>query len=138
MSRIKTRALNFPVNAPKNKTNQRKPGKIDKCKTNKKYINTIKVSCWGAPRITSRTLTLTFLFHTSSNNLLQLTRIIEADYFDIIYKNTHELLLTNKLGTSKHHEMARYDLPTYVLYVSGHIWIFAVKITEYVFSLEKV
>ena len=28
---------------------------------------------------------------------------------------------------SKHHEMARYDLPTYVLYVSGHFWMFAVQ-----------
>ena len=25
--------------------------------------------------------------------------------------------------------MARYDLPTYVLYVLGHFWMFAVKIT---------
>ena len=40
-------------------------------------------------------------------------------------------------GALKHHEMARYDLPTYVLYVLGHFWMFAVKITECVFSLKS-
>ena len=34
--------------------------------------------------------------------------------------------------------MARYDLPTYVIYVSGHFWMFAVKITEWVFSLKSL
>ena len=38
----------------------------------------------------------------------------------------------------KHHEMARYDLPTYVLHVLGHFWIFAVKITEWLFSLKSL
>ena len=41
-------------------------------------------------------------------------------------------------GALKHHEMARYDLPTYVLYVSRHFWMFAVKITECVFSLKSL
>ena len=34
--------------------------------------------------------------------------------------------------------MARYDLPTYVIYVSGHFWMFAVKITECVLSLKSL
>ena len=34
-------------------------------------------------------------------------------------------------GALKHHEMARYYLPTYVLNVLGHFWMFAVKITGY-------
>ena len=39
-------------------------------------------------------------------------------------------LLQSKIcGASKHHEMARYDLPTFVSYVSGHFWMFAVQIT---------
>ena len=29
-----------------------------------------------------------------------------------------------------------YDLPTYVLHVIGHFWMFAVKITEWLFSLK--
>ena len=37
-----------------------------------------------------------------------------------------------------HHEMARYDLPTYVLHVLGHFWMFAVKITEWFFFQKKV
>ena len=38
----------------------------------------------------------------------------------------------------KHHEIARYDLPTYVLHVLGHLWMFAVKITECLFSLKSL
>ena len=34
--------------------------------------------------------------------------------------------------------MARYDLPTYVLHVLGHFWMFAVKITEWLFSLKSL
>ena len=34
--------------------------------------------------------------------------------------------------------MARYDLPTYVLHVLGHFWMFAVKITEWIFSLKSL
>ena len=34
--------------------------------------------------------------------------------------------------------MARYDLPTYVLYVSGDFWMFAVQKTECVFSLKSL
>ena len=41
-------------------------------------------------------------------------------------------------GALKHHEMARYDLPTYVLHVLGHFWMFAVKITEWIFSLKSL
>ena len=41
-------------------------------------------------------------------------------------------------GASNHHEMARYDLPTYVIYVLEHFWMFAVKITECVFSLKSL
>ena len=41
-------------------------------------------------------------------------------------------------GALKHHEMARYDLPTYVLHVLGHFWMFAVKITEWLFSLKSL
>ena len=33
--------------------------------------------------------------------------------------------------------MAIYDLPTYEIYVSGYIWMFAVQITECVFSLKS-
>ena len=34
--------------------------------------------------------------------------------------------------------MARYDLPTYVLHVLGHFWMFAVNnITEWIFSLKS-
>ena len=40
-------------------------------------------------------------------------------------------------GVSKYYEMAIYDLPTYVKYVSGHFWMFAVKITECVFFTKK-
>ena len=36
------------------------------------------------------------------------------------------------------YEMARYDLPTYVLHVLGHFWMFAVKITEWIFSLKSL
>ena len=39
---------------------------------------------------------------------------------------------------SNHHEMVRYDLPTYVIYVLEHFWMFAVKITECVFSLKSL
>ena len=31
-----------------------------------------------------------------------------------------------------------YDLPTYVLHVLGHFWMFAVKITEWLFSLKSL
>ena len=41
-------------------------------------------------------------------------------------------------GALKHHEMARYDLPTYVLHVLRHFWMFAVKITEWLFSLKSL
>ena len=41
-------------------------------------------------------------------------------------------------GALKHHEMARYDLPTYVLHILGHFWMFAVKITEWIFSLKSL
>ena len=41
-------------------------------------------------------------------------------------------------GALKHHEMARYDLPTYVLHVLGHFWMFAVKMTEWLFSLKSL
>ena len=41
-------------------------------------------------------------------------------------------------GALKHHEMARYDLPTYVLHVLGHFWMFTVKITEWLFSLKSL
>ena len=34
--------------------------------------------------------------------------------------------------------MARYDFPFYVLYVSGDFWMFAVQITECVFSLKSL
>ena len=34
--------------------------------------------------------------------------------------------------------MVRYDLPTYVIYVLEHFWMFAVKITECVFSLKSL
>ena len=34
--------------------------------------------------------------------------------------------------------MARYDLPTYVLHVLGHFWMFAVKIAEWLFSLKSL
>ena len=44
------------------------------------------------------------------------------------------MLKSKFVGASNHHEMARYDLPTYVIYVSGHFWMFAVRITEWVFS----
>ena len=33
-------------------------------------------------------------------------------------------------GALKHFEMARYDLPTYVLHVLGHFWMFAVNIAK--------
>ena len=46
------------------------------------------------------------------------------------------LLQSKFCEASKHHEMARYDPPTYVLYVSGHFWMFAVQITECVFSVK--
>ena len=39
---------------------------------------------------------------------------------------------------SEHHEMARYDFPTYVLFVSGHLWMFAEQISECVFSLKSL
>ena len=41
-------------------------------------------------------------------------------------------------GALIHHKMARYDLPTYVLHVLGHFWMFAVKITEWLFSLKSL
>ena len=48
-------------------------------------------------------------------------------------------LLQSKIcGASKHHEMARCDLPTYVLHALGHFWMFAVKITEWLFSLKSL
>ena len=47
------------------------------------------------------------------------------------------VLKSKFFGASNHHEMARYDLPTYVIYVSGHFWMFAVKITECVFFTKK-
>ena len=34
--------------------------------------------------------------------------------------------------------MARYDLPTYVLHVLGHFWMFAKKKTEWIFSLKSL
>ena len=48
------------------------------------------------------------------------------------------VLKSKFVGASNHHEMARYDLPTYVLYASRHFWMFAVKITECVFSLKSL
>ena len=48
------------------------------------------------------------------------------------------VLKSKFFGASNHHEMARYDLPTYVIYVSGHFWMFAVKITEWLFSLKSL
>ena len=47
------------------------------------------------------------------------------------------MLKSKFFGASNHHEMARYDLPTYVIYVSGHFWMFAVKITEWFFFTKK-
>ena len=41
-------------------------------------------------------------------------------------------------GALKHHEMARYDIPPYVVHVLGHFWMFAVKITEWLFSLKSL
>ena len=41
-------------------------------------------------------------------------------------------------GTSKHDEMARYDLPTLVSYVSGHFSVFVVQITLCAFSLKSL
>ena len=46
------------------------------------------------------------------------------------------MLQSNFFGASIHHEMARNDLPSYVSYLSGHFWMFAVQITECVFSLN--
>ena len=34
--------------------------------------------------------------------------------------------------------MVIYDLPTYVLHVLAHFWMFAVKITEWIFSLKSL
>ena len=48
------------------------------------------------------------------------------------------VLQSKKFGASNHHEMARYDIPTYVLCVLGHFWMFAVKITECVVSLKSL
>ena len=48
------------------------------------------------------------------------------------------VLKSKFFGASNHHEMARYDLPTYVLHVLGHFWMFAVKITEWLFSLKSL
>ena len=48
------------------------------------------------------------------------------------------VLKSKFVGASNHHEMARYDLPTYVIYVLEHFWMFAVKITECVFSLKSL
>ena len=47
------------------------------------------------------------------------------------------VLKSKFFGASNHHEMARYDLPTYVIYVSGYFWMFTVQIAECVFSLKK-
>ena len=47
------------------------------------------------------------------------------------------VLQSKKIWASNRRELARYDLPTYVLYVSGHLWMFAVQITECVFSLKS-
>ena len=41
-------------------------------------------------------------------------------------------------GALKHHEMARYELPTYVSHVLGHFWMFVVKITEWIFSQKSL
>ena len=41
-------------------------------------------------------------------------------------------------GALKHNEMAKYDLPPYVLHVLGYFWMFAVKITEWIFSLKSL
>ena len=51
---------------------------------------------------------------------------------------THSFGQNSIFGALKHHEMARYDLPTYVLHVLGHFWMFAVKITEWLFSLKSL
>ena len=47
------------------------------------------------------------------------------------------LLQLEIFGASKYHEMARYDLPTYVLYVSGHFWIFGLQITGKCIFIKK-
>ena len=41
-------------------------------------------------------------------------------------------------GALKHNEMAKYDLPPYVLHVLGYFWMFALKITEWLFSLKRL
>ena len=46
------------------------------------------------------------------------------------------VLQSKKFGASNHHKMARYDLPTYVICVSGHFGMFTVQITEYALSLK--
>ena len=38
----------------------------------------------------------------------------------------------------KHHEMARYDLSTYMLRVLGYFWMFTEKTTDWLFSLKKL
>ena len=48
------------------------------------------------------------------------------------------VIQSKNFGASNHHEMARYDLPTYVIYVSGDFWMFAIQITECVFSLKSL
>ena len=68
-----------------------------------------------------------------------LFRLFRAFYFFEKMRIFFDKIPNSKIfGALKHHEMARYDLPTYVLHVLGHFWMFAVKITEWIFSLKSL
>ena len=47
------------------------------------------------------------------------------------------MIQSKKIEASNHHEMVRYDLPTYVIYVLEYFWMFAVKIIEWVIFTKK-